>query len=133
MRGVAVCAAIWMHCINKVTNMPMLGGWVGGPDDRFGPLKDLAYCDLCRPSDIVLTHYQLFAEARPPCCRTLQTATPAARPTPGRCTASCCADAHPLCRCTWRVAASAVLPVSRVMPLVPMRQHHCEASRCHLR
>ena len=45
--------------------MPMLGGWVGGPDDRFGPLKDLAYCDLCRPSDFVLTHYQLFAEARP--------------------------------------------------------------------
>ena len=44
--------------------MPMLGGWVGGPDDRFGPLKDLAYCDLCRPSDFVLTHYQLFAEAR---------------------------------------------------------------------
>ena len=64
-RGVEVCASIWMHCINKETNMPMLGGWVGGPDDRFGPLKDLAYCDLCRPSDLMLTHYQLFAEARP--------------------------------------------------------------------
>lgn len=64
-RGVEVCAAIWKHCINKETHMPMLGGWVGGPGDRFGPLKDLAYCDVCRPSDFVLTHYQLFAEARP--------------------------------------------------------------------
>lgn len=44
--------------------MPMLGGWVGGPDDRFGPLKDTAYCDICRPSDLVLSHYLLFAQAR---------------------------------------------------------------------
>lgn len=64
-RGLQVCAAIWVHCINHVTNMPMLGGWVGGPDDRFGPLKDRAYCDICRPSDFVLSHYLVFAQARP--------------------------------------------------------------------
>jgi hypothetical protein len=63
-RGVQICSSIWMHCINHTTHMPMLGGWVGGPDDRFGPLKDTAYCDICRPSDLVLSHYLLFAQAR---------------------------------------------------------------------
>lgn len=60
-KALRTCAALWEHCINKHTFIPLLGDWVGGPGDRMGPLPDICYYDITRPSDFCLDHFLTFA------------------------------------------------------------------------
>jgi endo-1,4-beta-D-glucanase Y len=50
--GLTVCEALYKHCINKVLYTPTLGDWVS---------NDSQYITGTRPSDFMLTHFQLFA------------------------------------------------------------------------
>lgn len=64
-KALRTCAALWEHCINKHTFIPLLGDWVGGPGDRMGPLPDICYYDITRPSDFCLDHFLTFALVPP--------------------------------------------------------------------
>lgn len=70
-KGLRICNALWEYCINKQTFVPLIGDWVGGPGERCGPLPDVCYYDITRPSDFCLTHFLLFSQVRSRACHEL--------------------------------------------------------------
>lgn len=54
--AVELAAAVWEHCFNHETYMPLVGDWADPGDD--------AYL-LTRPSDFILSGYLIFYQVRP--------------------------------------------------------------------
>ena len=61
-KGLRTCNALWDHCINKHTGAPLLGDWVGDANERCGPMPDICYYDITRPSDFCLSHFLAFSQ-----------------------------------------------------------------------